>query len=739
MFKIKAKKNEKKKDIQTNDYPDLFSSHRKDVKVLCAPDGVQPNTLAYLEMVDGPKRVYISNMYIDKISSRSGFAETYADLFNYPNTVAKVDIQPISRTSAEKMLDKHITGLDSELYAATAEGNRNAQRKFSKKISESETWAVEIENGENLFYRVGFLFTLYAETVDELNDACIGFYNRAKEKGIDVVSTYSIHPEAYMSNAPLNSMMNIGIGPFKDTVVKYHILDRYGLSTIYNHTQANFSHRNGILAGRNMDTGRPALIDPYDNSHDNYNMIVSGVSGVGKSATLKMWTSRWMEIKSYKFACIDFDSSNGQEGEYAPNVRAHGGVVYQIKSESENVMNPFEITEELEYNQKLGIEERRLYVTSKCDEVTAAIINMITNGKEANDLEIATFLDEVVLNAVNELYSERGIREGEPDSLYTDGNLNDGRLSAGKVKKILPTLSDLMFKLLLHQKKNKSEFHAKAYAIAIAGLSKWVRDVIYSEESLTRFSKEQYESFEFDEFGNRYAFIGGVKEKVKRIQGSKPYFDGLSTVDFDQNTKAVDIDLSGLPSEQDKFFAQQIAIMFIQEKMVKKNSSNPNKLQPFIFLIDEIHNMFKYTLSIKIIASLYRQARKRYVSMCTCVQALADYNVNDDTRAMVKNSSMKIMFKQDIMDMGFISEVTPLTDIQISRVTMLGGKKDMMTQQVNNSRKGELCLIDNNNNVVFIKVDYLVSTESVICETDPAKLARMMENQNNGGGLWMAG
>ena len=80
------------------------------------------------------------------------------------------------------------------------------------------------------------------------------------------------------------------------------------------------------------------------------------------------------------------------------------------------------------------------------------------------------------------------------------------------------------------------------------------------------------------------------------------------------------------------------------------------------------------------------------------------------------------------MDTGFISKVTPLTDIQISRVIMLGGKKDMLTQQVDNSRKGECCLIDNNV-VVFIKVDYLVSTEAVICETDPAKLAKMMENQ----------
>ena len=87
----------------------------------------------------------------------------------------------------------------------------------------------------------------------------------------------------------------------------------------------------------------------------------------------------------------------------------------------------------------------------------------------------------------------------------------------------------------------------------------------------------------------------------------------------------VDIDISSLP-EDEKNVAQQVGTSYLNEYLIKKNSSNPKKLQKLIILIDEFHRTFPYATARNLVASLYRQARKRYVSMVTITQALTDYS-----------------------------------------------------------------------------------------------------------------
>ena len=232
-----------------------------------------------------------------------------------------------------------------------------------------------------------------------------------------------------------------------------------------------------------------------------------------------------------------------------------------------------------------------------------------------------------------------------------------------------------------------------------------------------------------DENGLKYAVINGDRERVYSVIGVKPYYDGQSTLRVSEETQCMDIDLSQLPPA-DKRIAQQIACNFVNEYFVKKNSNNPHKLQKCAVVVDEFHNTFVFYESRKFIESMYRQARKRFVCMITITQALADYNAYEETKAIVKNTAMKILYKQAKMDAKFIREVTPLTESQLDQVMRLGGTVDA-NGDIDKSRKGECCLIDNEDTVVFIKVDYLRS-EAKICETDPEKIARMMSNRRAG-------
>ncbi|MEE0218154.1 MAG: hypothetical protein U0H95_11525 [Lachnospira sp.] len=724
--KLKKDKDVKKLIPEEPEVPDLFNSDRKTVKSLCAADGINPNPEGYLKFKDGENDIYVCNMYINEMPKRSGFAETFQPLFDYPNTIANVSIEPMTAREATQMLDKRIMKLDSERYAAEKDGDRNTYRKMTDKMSETEGWAKSVEAGENVLFRVAFLFSVWATTLDELNDACAGLHDIALEKNIELVSTYEVHPEAYLSAAPLNNMMKWGVGPFKGRIVKYHVMDRYSLSTIFNHTQSNFSHRHGIIAGHNMATGHPIRIDPYDLSHDGYNIAIAGITGVGKSAAIKMWVSRLVDVYGYKFGAVDFDSPDGLEGEYVPLVSAYGGVVYQIKHNSENILNPFELEEETIFNKKTGSEERKLFLANKVSDVTNIILMMIKSGKENADFDTDVFLNEIVGGSINELYEEKDIREDEPDSLYLTGeqSIISGRITSGRIKKMMPTISDLYVKLLRKQQLNNDKFHEKAFAIAISGLEPYVNEIIYSEKTITLFDRTQYDELPVDRYGVKSAQIDGEQERVYLKRGVKSYFDGQSTARVSEDTQMVDIDISSLP-EAERNVAQHVATSFLNEYLIKKNSSNPKKLQKLIILIDEFHRTFPYEAARNLVAALYRQARKRYVSIVTITQALTDYAQYEETKAIVKNSAMKILFKQDIMDSDFIRKVTPLTETQIMQVTQLGGTVGI-DGQVEEKRKGECCIIDNSDTVAFLKVDYLTRTEAKICETDAAKIAKMM-------------
>lgn len=712
------------------DMVDYLSTGRKNARDICCADGINPSQLEYIVINDGGRNVYECALYADKIPRRSTFAVTYAELMNFPNCTTSVFWEPLSSAESQKLLDKRVIALESELIAANKDLDTNRARRLSAKLGECEEWARVIEAGLNVFFKVAFLFVVRADSLEGLDDACTELYSIGKEKGIDIVGCYGAHAEGLLASAPLNKMMKVGKGPFKDLIVKYHIMDKNSLGDTFNHTESFFSHKNGILGGRNMFTHQPVLIDPYDRSHSGYNMCISGITGAGKSAGLKMYSSRWMEVFGYRMAFIDYDSPNGAEGEYVPLVRAEGGVVFQLKHGSDNILNIFDIDVELEYLPSIRKEVRKLNLMEKCADCTNIILSMIKDGREVDSFDTDVYLTKIVSDTVVGLYAAKGIEEGHPDSIYEDGQVYEGgRISSGRVRKTMPTLHEFFISLLNRRRFNTDELQDKAFSVAIAGIQPFIKECYYSEKSIGEYSAEEYSALPVDENGLKYTVINGDRERVYSVIGVKPYYDGQSTLRVSEDTQSMDIDLSQLPPA-DKRIAQQIACNFVNEYFVKKNSNNPHKLQKCAVVVDEFHNTFAFYESRKFIESMYRQARKRFVCMITITQALADYNAYEETKAIVKNTAMKILYKQAKMDANFIREVTPLTESQLDQVMRLGGTVDA-NGDIDKSRKGECCLIDNEDTVVFIKVDYLRS-EAKICETDPEKIARMMSNRRAG-------
>ncbi|MEI7961237.1 MAG: DUF87 domain-containing protein [archaeon] len=90
----------------------------------------------------------------------------------------------------------------------------------------------------------------------------------------------------------------------------------------------------GILFGLNKNNNIPIILDPF--SFANYNGLILGTSGGGKSVTAKLFILRNI-LRGVKTIIID------PQGEYAELTQKHGGQIVEISRESETIINPFDL------------------------------------------------------------------------------------------------------------------------------------------------------------------------------------------------------------------------------------------------------------------------------------------------------------------------------------------------------------------------------------------------------------
>lgn len=684
----------------------LFYSERKALKEFLAPDAVDPNNYGYLKLQDAGRDVYLRNYYIDVPPKDTDFALTFSDLYNFKNIMSQTRIVPVSNERAIHIIDRQVLDLDTELASARKSGDRNRYRKVSDKMHNAEAWGRDIESGKNQFFETTFMFQGYAKTLEELNSNGNDFHTKALAKNMSIVSCYGVEPEAHKSGYPLNQLFRSKIGPVSTMTAKPHLMDLFSLATVFNHTKSSFYHKNGVYMGRDLLSGRMITLDPYDPSLEAHNMIFAGKTGTGKSATIKMFLSRFADF-GLKYCSIDSEP-RGRQGEYSILTKKLGGENFQIHSGSKEIVNLFEISEELEYDENIGQEVVRLHLVDRISIIKGILMTMITYGKSTPSFEDATTMESLIEAIVSYLYEIRGIEEGVPESLYAS--------TAGysTVKKPLPTITDFYIETLKRQQANTYEHHAKGYALILDAMKSYVRELYYIPKILKILSKDEYDNLPVNQNGHHY-YVGEGGEHIEAIsiKGVRSYYDGQSTIKVNLDTPAVNIDISQLPAN-DMPIGMVIAMNFLNENIIKKNSANPKRLQKRAILIDEAHRMFPYPELRRSISDIYRSARKRYIVPICCTQSLSDFKLYDETKEIVKQSPMIFLLRQDAQDREYIAEATRMSPGQLAHLFQLGGavKKDGSVAE-----KGQICMVINHH-VVFAKIDYLRYTETDVVETN---------------------
>jgi len=729
---------ETKATLRNKDYSKVNEERRANViRRIIAPDGVDPNPNSYIVISDGGRDVFARSLTLSRLPKRTRFAYTFAPLLDFPGCTSSIFIEPVSETDMSRKLDRQINILESEGIAA--EGNTNRVRKLESQFWETSKWAKQVENGEDSFYNAGFLFTLYADTLEELNKSSDSFRSIALTRGADVSNCFGVQSEAYLSNMPFNRKASMRSKIIDSGAVKMHLMNKKSLSTVFNYTSSSFTHKKGIPLGRNMFTQEPFMFDIYDPSHDGYSLLIFGKTGSGKSATIKMVVER-TALQGYRFVAVDSQTRKGtSEGEYASLAEILGGVSYQISSKSGNILNIFDVQESIVYikeSASSGHEKRTLDLNSKIADCVNTLRTMMQGSqsakKEAHNMDAAldTDIDNILTNATKIIYDRKGIVHEDADSLYEEGNIiENGYLQSGIVPKKLPTMTELYCQVLLDKSKNKDTSMNVAYKMILNSLKEYVRELYYSQNSILFFTKAEDESLQDDlqkGYGKVFVNEEDDYEEVVAIKGIRPYYDGQSTIAISKSCVFTNIDISQL-TDNERVVARQIAIDFMKEQFIIKNSENINSSDRLAVIIDEAHENFEYSYARKTLANASRTARKRNVSLIYSTQTVKEYDRYPETQDILKQAAVKMVFKQDYQDREYLIKTLNLTPSQVDFITSGLGVAEAEDVNAKNQHRGEVCIIDGSQ-IIFCKVDYLRKTESISVETNASEVIRLIRS-----------
>lgn len=232
-------------------------------------------------------------------------------------------IYPVESQVVLENLRKKVSQLEAGIQIDSEKGRVRDPGKQAA-IIDAEEMRDKLQVGEERFFRFGLYFTIYGNSLDELE-----FVSHKVESMLGQQLVYSKPATAQMEQG-LNSV----VPQFTDQLQIRRNMNTGALSTAFPFTSANLTQDNGILYGINMHNNGLVIFDRF--SLENYNSVVFAKSGAGKSFTVKLEALRSLMFGTEVFI-ID------PENEYQKMSDAVGGAYVKLSLNSTTRINPFDI------------------------------------------------------------------------------------------------------------------------------------------------------------------------------------------------------------------------------------------------------------------------------------------------------------------------------------------------------------------------------------------------------------
>ena len=600
------KKKKTKEDAQSNrnDYsvgenPKIL--HKKTIKELIAPSGIDASSIDHLEIISNTKR-YARSFFISALPRMCTFPELFRDMYLFGDINTSIYINPIPESSSQNDLNRTINEIETERIVAQDRGNINRESTLAQKRFEAEQLRDEIAAGFNKLYSASIVATLFAYNLEDLDKLTKLLSSEMSKSLVGVKSAWGMQEEAFKSNLPFNS----------DKIKRAHTFDHRSMGTVFPFTTSEVGHITGIPLGFNKQTGVPILFDNFHNSLTNYNMVIFAKSGAGKSVTMKTLISRSAVLMGIQSLALD------AEGEYRIVAESLGGTNVTLSPTSNTIINVFDIETEMVKDEITGREKTVLNVENKVEDVTQALLTMArgsTRSQEVNELT-----KQIIAEAVSEEYAAAGINS-DPSSIYESVIESSGNM-LGRRKKQMPTIGSWYERLLRKSEENQNPDYRFHYSY----------------------------------------LLKVMKQYIRKYDGQMAYFDGQSTFDLLDGTLFINLDISQLEERFARPLAQQILLSWIWEKYVKKNSEDRKKAAKKRVLVDEAWMLLPYPEAVDFLNTMARRARKRNVSLAIISQRFQDFYEKPEVQAVLTSSDTKLLLAQDKSEIKYLKEVFKLSE-----------------------------------------------------------------------------
>ena len=615
MFNKKRKATNNDFQFQRNDYTSdeqIPILHKKTIKELIAPSGIDASNIDHLEIISNVKR-YARSFFVSALPRMCTFPELFRDMYMFGDINTSIYITPIQESRSQNELNRTINELETERIVAADRGNINRESNLAQKRYEAESLRDEIAAGFNKLYEASVVSTLFAYSLEDLDKLTKLLATEMSKSLVGIKSAWAMQEEAFQSNLPLA----------EDKIRKTHTFDRRSMGTVFPFTTSEVGHSTGIPLGFNKQTGVPILFDNFHSSLTNYNMVIFAKSGAGKSVTMKTLISRSSILMDIESLALD------AEGEYTIVAESLGGINVVISPNSSTIINLFDIETEKTRDEITGRERLVLNVENKVEDVTQSLLTMARGSTRSTEVNELT--KQIIAESVAEEYAALGITS-DPNSLYeATESFNRGQ-KLYRDKKKMPTIGS------------------------------WYRRLQRKAQSNTN-----------DDYRFHYSYLLKVmKQYIREYNGQMAYFDGQSTFELLDGAPFINLDISQLEEKFARPLAQQILLTWIWEKYVKKNSEDRKKATKKRVIVDEAWMLLPYSEAVDFLNTMARRARKRNVSLAVVSQRFQDFYEKPEAQAVLTSSDTKLFLAQDKSEIQYLKEVFKLSEGEASFLVTCG-------------------------------------------------------------------
>lgn len=369
---------------------------------------------------------YVRTIFISGILREECFPEWMSDIYTYPaNIDISLHITPIKKKDALDELTKKYNYQMANLQESYQKGKTLDEREKNDAAELDHLRKVISANQE--MYQLSFYIAISADTLSDLDDITLEIESLFGNKQILTRRASLTQLNAF------NSVLPVG----KDEISYRRNIPTEALSTFFPFVNSELSCTKGkpILYGANLLTGSLIIFDkfnPPDSSITNYNSIICGAAGSGKSFSTKLELMRRF-IEGTKVIVIDPNS------EYDGMAERCGGEYIRFGSSSKDIINIFEISYYEEPDGRIPN-----FLQEKIVNLHSIFRMMFKMAEEPYTAQVINTLER----AFRDTYALKGITSN-PASLFVGDKIRRGNMALAKnYFKEPPTLSDLKYVLL---------------------------------------------------------------------------------------------------------------------------------------------------------------------------------------------------------------------------------------------------------------------------------------------------